>query len=180
MNISFDLLVKSFKNSDYRRYAYLQLFLVIEEFLAQKHIFSYGNNCFIDNSILVAHKTIEGDNISFKSIIERNPESKIYTINESEYNWAIDVNYKMSAVLIFRYGFDSSNEKDWHTINNIRNTKAAHKGNTVSLHEVQSLINFIDFIVNPQNKQFRSQNEGLSQPNFDEQLEKLKSKFTRS
>lgn len=168
LDISFDLLVKSFKNSDYRRYAYLQLFLVIEEFLAQEHIFSYGDNCIIDNNILVAHKIKEDNNGSFKSIIERNPESKIYTINESEYNWTIDVNFKMSAVLIFRYGFDSSNEKNWHTINKIRNTKAAHRGNTVSLHEVQNLINFIDFIVNPQNKRLRSQNEGLSQPSFDE------------
>ncbi|MCR9155512.1 MAG: response regulator [Bacteroidetes bacterium] len=173
LNISFDLLVKSFKNSDYRRYAYLQLFLVIEEFLAQEHIFSYGDNCFIDNNILVTHKIREGDNRSFKSIIKRNPGSKIYTIEESEYNWTIDVNYKMSAVLIFRYGFDSSNKKDWHTINEIRNTKAAHKGTTVSLREVLHLINFIDFIVNPQNKQFRSQNEGLSQPSLMSNLRSL-------
>lgn len=180
LDISFDLLVNSFKNSDYRRYVYLQLFLIIEEFLAQEHIFSYGDNCFVDNNILVAHKIGEDDNRSFKSIIERNPQSKIYTINESEYNWTIDVNYKMSAVLIFRYGFDSSNEKDWHIINKIRNTKAAHKGNTVSLDDVQKLINFIDFIVTPENKQLRSQDEGLSQPSFDDQMEKLKAKFNRS
>lgn len=179
LDISFDLLLKSFKDSDYRRYVYLQLFLVIEEFLAQENIFSYGDNCFINNNILVAHKIEEDDNIQFKSIIKRNPKSKIYTLNESDYNWIIDINYKMSAVLIFRYGFVSSNEKDWHTINKVRNTKAAHKGNTVSLHEIQNLINFIDFILNPQNKQFRNPNEGLSQPSFDEQLEKLKSKYKR-
>src|SRR5690606_38175202 len=47
LSICFELLVKSFQISKYRNYAYLQLFLIVEEFIKEESVFEYGSNCYV-------------------------------------------------------------------------------------------------------------------------------------
>lgn len=179
LEISFNFLEKSFIDKTFLRYTYLQLFLIIEEFLYQDHIFSIGEMCYVNNNILVAQKT-ELDSRTYSSVISRDSETGVYSIGNCKYNQYIGVDYKMSAVLIFRYGFDSSDIKDWHALNHKRNSAAHSVAENLTIGNVRDLLEFIEFITDSTRKKIRMVEEGLLKLSDEERLQRLKEKFEGS
>jgi CheY-like chemotaxis protein len=163
LNITFDLLEKATQSKDFEKYfnyAYLQLFLIIEEWLKHETVFIENEgSCFVINAE--------------KKYLVRKP-----TVNEKEYYYAInwkeeekkgfyeigkiikknsksfeDTMFKMSAVLLFKFGIKNLKVHIWKQISWIRNNKIGHANDNdfVSKDEIVNLIDFILFIFNSDN-----------------------------
>ncbi|RBI91758.1 hypothetical protein DSC47_10735 [Elizabethkingia miricola] len=177
LSICFELLLKSFINPKYRNYAYLQLFLIVEEFIKEDSVFERGNNCYVNigtSHYLVLSKTDPTNkNSSAKSAIEF--INGHYQIQESIYKRSIDSNFIISALLLFRYGCETSGEQNWTKIYTTRNKKAAHpEVGIVNFNEINTLTEFLKFILNESNIKPIDYNKGLKESSPEEQVENLK------
>jgi CheY-like chemotaxis protein len=183
--ISFDLLYKATQSkefSKYYSYAYLQLFLCVEEFLEIKVVFEKGDKCYVNKNIKVAEKI---NDKKYKSIIRFNETDKSnntpsfwdYFENESEKINPYSTDFKMSAVLIFLFGQENSNKLNWPEIRNVRNNKAAHpvKGN-ITQSNINEVLKFLEFIFDKQNIDI-SKKKGLSDEISDDDINRLKEIF---
>jgi CheY-like chemotaxis protein len=153
MDVVFQLLLKSFREDKYRNYAYLQLFLIIENFVKEASILVNQRG-----RLYVMHNKGRHEILGKKENGERkckmtfNKNERFYEKIESIYKWKIDTNFNVSALLLFRYGCNDSNEKNWPAIRDNRNEKAAHpvKGN-IQPREFIDLIDFMIFLFDKRN-----------------------------
>ena len=92
---------------------------------------------------------------------------------DNNFNRRLDTNAIISSILIFRYGLETSGEKNWTNIYDTRNSKAAHpeKG-IVTIQELIILINFIIFLLESENLNNKNYNFSLIKPN--ERIERLR------
>lgn len=184
IEISFDLLSKSYSEEKYKNYAYLQLFIIIEEFISEDSIFlknPKGQNYVIgveDKELLVFDFLREqNNNPIYKSAIKfRSGNYKIEIDNN--FRRRLDTNAIVSALLLFRYGLSTSGEKKWTKIYSTRNKKAAHPERGIVTHEeITDLIDFLIFITENKNINMQHQNNSLEKPTFEDQINRLKEKF---
>jgi DNA-binding NarL/FixJ family response regulator len=153
-DIVFQLILKSFEEDKYRNYAYLQLFLIIEDFVKEASILaSRSGELYVmynggDHKILeVKRNLVRNCKMTF------NKKERLYEKIESIYERQhVDTNFNVSALLIFRYGCNDSSEKNWPSIRDNRNEKAAHpvKGN-IPPKEFTDLIDFMIFLFDKRN-----------------------------
>lgn len=182
--IAFKLLYDSIHSSKYTNYAYLQLFLIIEEFISNEEIFRKdlnGGNYLVydDNDYLIFDFIKTNGNIPvYKSAIKfRSGNYKIEL--DKNFSRRLDTNAVVSSILIFRYGLQTSGEKNWTKIYKTRNEKAAHpEVGLVDQFEIKQLINFLIFILDAKNINLINIKKTLVKPSFDDQLTKLKDKFS--
>ena len=156
IEVAFDMLDLSSEiagKQKYFAYSYLQLFICIEEFLSIKHIFEFGDKCYVKNTILVAIKDSNANQwtSSIKFIDEKNKDS-YYILKEDKNNTGLrpsQTDFKMSAILIYLFNQDDSKSKNWPKIRDTRNKKAAHpeKGN-VTENDISNLLDFLLYIFN--------------------------------
>lgn len=184
IEISFDLLSKSYSEEKYKNYAYLQLFIIIEEFISEESIFlknPKGPNYVIggENKELLVFDYLRDQNNGpiYKSAIKfRNGNYKIEIDNN--YRRRLDTNAIVSALLIFRYGLNTSGEKKWTKIYSTRNNKAAHPEHGIVTHEeIIDLIDFLIFITDDKKINLQNQNSSLEKPTFEDQINRLREKF---
>lgn len=164
LKICFDLYSKSFEEEKYRNYTYLQLFLIIEEFIKEESVFIKEQKCYVnpqDQQILVAKR--ENGN-KYKSAIKYDKRNRLYKIEE----YSIDgkflnqTNYIVSALLIFRFGFLNSNNEDWIRISDNRNQKAAHPGkDIIAYEEINNLVNFLIFFLDISSINLQNSDKGM-------------------
>ena len=183
--IAWKLLYDSFTNQKYFNYAYLQLFLIIETFLTDENVFRKnieGSNYVIckngEESLVFDFIKYVNNQPKYKSAIKfRNGNYKKEIDNN--FNRRLDTNAIISSILIFRYGLETSGEKNWTNIYDTRNSKAAHpeKG-IVTIQELIILINFIIFLLESENLNNKNYNFSLIKPTFEESIEKLREKFS--
>ena len=183
--IAWKLLYDSFTNQKYFNYAYLQLFLIIETFLTDENVFRKnieGSNYVIckngEESLVFDFIKYVNNQPKYKSAIKfRNGNYKKEIDNN--FNRRLDTNAIISSILIFRYGLETSGEKNWTNIYDTRNSKAAHpeKG-IVTIQELIILINFIIFLLESENLNNKNYNFSLIKPTFEESIEKLRVKFS--
>lgn len=149
LDVTFDLLNKATSSKDYIKYfnyAYLQLFLCVEEFLNIKAVFNYGyNNCYVNQNIKVAERKEEKKWQSIICYKDDNPSYWSYQENSDVS--IIGADFKMSACLIFIFDKDDSRVLNWPNIRSIRNSKAAHpqKGK-IEKSDIEQLLDFILFV----------------------------------
>lgn len=179
LSITFGLLLKSFQVSKYRNYAYLQLFLIVEEFIKEESIFELGSNCYVispNNRYLVLSKNDPTNkNSSSKSALKFIEANGHYHIEHSNYNRKIDTNFIMSSILLFRFGFETSGEQNWSKIYSIRNKKAAHPEiGIVDFSEIILLSKFLVFILDDTNIISIEPTKALKELSQIDQLENLK------
>jgi CheY-like chemotaxis protein len=179
LSICFELLLKSFEKSKYRNYAYLQLFLIVEEFIKEDSVFEFGSNCYVITPTaryLVLSKADPTKKDSpAKSAIKFIASNGHYHIENSIFNWKVDTNFIMSAVLLFRNGLTTSGGENWSKIYSIRNKKAAHPElGLVEFSEINQLARFLEFIIDEDKLNPVDQNRALAEPSPAEQLENLK------
>lgn len=182
LNIAFKLLNETKVSAKYYNYAYLQLFQIIEDFSNLSYVFSNGLDCFVyvnDKAVCVNKTLIDkwetAISFSNKYIINH----KILSIAEKKKR--LDTNYIVSAILIFRLGYDNSSALSWTNIYTIRNTKAAHFNIDDALDEeaIFTLLDFIKNFISPQKQKENNVGKGLSIKSFEESVELLKSHFKK-
>jgi DNA-binding NarL/FixJ family response regulator len=191
LSTSKDLLLLSSRNKEFINKAYLQLFFIIEEFVKLDNIFKendfkeLGKEWYViidDNEILVRKSKIYESGIKIESAIQMNSK---YVLKAHSYivkkDPRLDVNYKISSLLIFRYGKSNSSVKNWTNIYTKRNADGVAHSNpeeTVSSIDILLLIEFIDYLFNtkidPTNKE-----KGLKQKSLNEKAKELLDKFKK-
>jgi CheY-like chemotaxis protein len=185
LNIFFELLKETKKDSKYFNYAYIQLFLLIELFITQESIFKDGDNAYVicENSEVLVQKR---NAIKVEQAIMFNINNGKYELNRTEYQLKsdidrpkrLDTNFKVSALLMFRYGHTNSSVKKWTEICGHRNTKIAHykkdSTSTINIDNILDLINFVEYITNLKNIKSDNKGKGLKEKSMEESMIELK------
>lgn len=179
LSICFELLLKSFEISKYRNYAYLQLFLIVEEFIKEDSVFEFGSNCYVVSPLarhLVLSKIDPTKKSSpAKSAIKFTENNGHYHIEQSNYIRNVDTNFIMSAILLFRNGLPTSGAENWSKIYSIRNKKAAHpEVGLVEFSEINQLAKFLQFILDEAKINPVVQSKALTELSPEEHIENLK------
>lgn len=179
LSICFELLVKSFQVSKYRNYAYLQLFLIVEEFIKEESVFEYGSNCYVISPsyryLVLSKIDPTKKNSPSKSALKFIEANGHYHIEHSNYNRNVDTNFIMSAILLFRYGLQTSGGEKWSKVYSIRNKKAAHpEVGIVEFAEINMLSKFLEFILDESNINPIDPKQALKELSPEEQAENLK------
>jgi len=175
-DVTFDLLEKATQSKDFKKYfnyAYLQLFLCVEEFLKFKNIFKYGDKCYVNQNLKVAEKIDEKKWTSAIKYIEKKQNTPSHFIyqNDDQNNRLNpqQTDFKMSSVLIFFFNQVNSKFLNWPNIRDVRNRKAAHPEKAiVKKDEVLLLVNFLKYIFNSDNMKPSEQEEGLKDEEFQD------------
>lgn len=178
LEISFELLSKATSSDDHKKYfnyAFLQLFLCIEEFLSINSVFKYGDKCYVDNNIKAAEKIAEN---KWKSAIKYyREETSYWSYEENEEVKNIGTDFKMSAVLIFLFDKETSDYGNWPVIRDVRNKKAAHPDiGIIEQEEIKQILDFMKYIFNVNNFK-RSIKKGLMDDIGGDDINKQKEKF---
>lgn len=177
-SICFDMLAQSFVEKKYLNYAYLQLYLCIEEFLKNKDVFQYGDKCYVNRNIKVAQKI---DERSWNSSISYNPQTggtpSFYSYAEHTGEVHIGTDYKVSAILILLFNQDTSDCYNWPNIRDVRNRKAAHpEKSIVTNDEIMEILDFLEILFD-QGKRALKPKIGLADGIEEESLKALREKF---
>ncbi len=180
LGIAFRVLVDTKYSDKYFNYAYLQLFQIIEDFCNLSYVFKDGNDCFVyvnDKEICV-NKTLSDkweSAISFTDKYRLIPK----TLPIKEKRKRLDTNYLVSAILIFRLGYENSSALNWTDIYTLRNTKAAHFNidHALNKEDIYIILNFIKNFINPKNQKETNVAKGFKVKTLEESIELLKIKF---
>lgn len=182
LNVAFKLLIDTKISAKYFNYAYLQLFQIIEDFSNLSYVFSNGLDCFVyvkDKEVCVNKTLIDKWETSISFTNKYMINHKVLPIAEKRKR--LDTNYIVSAILIFRLGYDNSSALSWTDIYTIRNTKAAHFNIDDALNEeaIFTLLDFIKNFISPQKQKDNNVGKGLSIKSFEDSVELLKSHFKK-
>lgn len=182
LNVAFKLLIDTKISAKYFNYAYLQLFQIIEDFSNLSYVFSNGLDCFVyvkDKEVCVNKTLIDKWETSISFTNKYMINHKVLPIAEKRKR--LDTNYIVSAILIFRLGYDNSSALSWTDIYTIRNTKAAHFNIDDALNEeaIFTLLDFIKNYISPQKQKDNNVGKGLSIKSFEDSVELLKSHFKK-
>lgn len=158
LNDSFITIDRKASNRKYINHAYLQLFLIIENWLKQDSVFiERDGSCYVINGekqYLVRKPT--GEDKEYEYAIKWEQMNRLYKIeNEIKMHKKSyeDTMFKMSAVLLFKFGVESLEGHVWNKINGIRNHKIGHveNDNFVTQEEINKLLDFMLYIFNTLN-----------------------------
>ncbi len=185
LSIAFKLLVETKHSAKYFNYAYLQLFQIIEDFSNLSYVFKEETDVYVcvnDKEVLVQQTLSDKweSAISFKDGKYQLQRKEVH-IKPEERSRRLDTNFKISAILIFRLGFENSSFLKWKDIYTIRNTKAAHFNleNNLDEKSIYIILDFITNFINPQKQKETNINKGLKVKTFEESLELLKSRYKK-
>lgn len=184
LEIAFELLDISYKMSQkhkYLAYSYLQLFLLIEDFVnpdsleKQTPIVYYeSDQLFISHSLkqICILQIKEG-----KKLTRLVFDSKYKIDNKTtEFKRKMDTNFFVSSILIYKYGNPNSSEKEWTSVNKVRNN-VAHEGYTPNESEIKKLLDFMLYFFNNSNERELNIDKGLVPVTYEESLQALTAKF---
>jgi CheY-like chemotaxis protein len=180
LNVAFRLLTGTKVSAKYINYAYLQLFQIIEDFCNLSFVFKESTDSFVcvnDKEVLIqktlndkCESAISFDNGKYRLL------HKTININPKEKTRRLDTNFKVSAILIFRLGFENSSFLKWTDIYTNRNTKAAHFNIDDVLNEeaIFILLDFIKNFISPHKQKEINVEKGLRIKSIEESIELLK------
>ena len=182
---AFELLSKAEKentNSEYYAYTYLQLFLVIEQYVNQDSVMEIteeGLNLLNGQDryrVLKNKKQIEKKNYEYDSKISFNSH---FTFQEEKYYCRfIETNYRVSALLIYKFGKNTSAVMNWTDIYKVRNDKAAHpKKEVVKIYEIHQIIDFMLYFFDDKNFNWRPLSDAFPERSDEENKSLLREKF---
>jgi CheY-like chemotaxis protein len=193
LEITFKLLNNSFTEQKFMNYAYLQMFLIVEEWLKQDSVFvEEVGSCYVTNGDkqYMVRKPTEKDKI-YEYAIKWKEENKngFYVIEnctkENKKSFE-DTMFKMSAVLLFKFGVETMKGQDWQQISWVRNNKIGHinknkveaKDEFVTKEEISKLLKFMLDHFNSNNYKVVDETKALKETTTEEKLEMLKAKFS--
>ena len=178
LSVCFELIKKSFEQKKYCNYSYLQLFLIVEEFIKQESIFEEGIEFLVKHrsgDICVAKKNHKKMTTAVKLTDNGKYEIGQSTFNMGEKWRRFDVNFIMSSLLIFRFGNPNSSVHKWTDLYTIRNTKAGHydkenPNSEISIVDIKNLITFILYITDIKNISDSNISRGLAKRTINDAL----------
>ena len=182
LNIAFKLLTESKYSVKYFNYSYLQLFQIIEDFSKLSFVFREGSDCYVcvNGTDICVSKTLKDE---WETAISFTDKYKIFPklISLKDKRKRLDTNYIVSAILIFRLGYENSSALDWTNIYTIRNSKAAHFNVEDALNEIEiyEILNFIKNFINPSKQKITNIQKGLKIKTFEESIDFLKNRFKK-
>lgn len=187
LDIAFKLLNESFIEQKYCNYAYLQLFLIIEEWLKEDVVFVENDgSCYVingDKQYMVRKPT--GKDKEYEYAIEWKEENKrgfyeIKKVTKSKNKSFEDINFKMSAVLLFKFGVESMKTHDWQRISGVRNKKTGHaiSNEFVTQEEIKKLLSFILYIFNTSDFKGIDISKALIETSIEEKIRMLQDKYS--
>ncbi|MEZ7867612.1 MAG: response regulator [Paludibacteraceae bacterium] len=165
------------ENQDYYiNHAYLELFQVIEAFLYE--VFEEDQNAYVklNDGKTICVQQVFSNKISKAITFTRNNKYEMYK-NESEIKNnripRLDTNFKVSSVLIFKYGNTNSSERKWTDIYTLRNGKAAHFDkekieDLITFDEIIQLCDFLIYFTDIKNENGANFNKGLKEKSLNE------------
>ena len=142
----------------------MQLFLVIEEYAKLSSVFDIADNdvylCDKEKRyrILKDKKQIgNGKMYSYDSVLSYDSTNKHFVFNRDSYDTRfIETNFRISALLIFKYNDNKSSERGWNIICENRNTKAAHpKQESITITDIHQILDFMLFFFDENNANWR-------------------------
>ena len=171
LKISFELFSMCYKDEKFRNYGYLQLFQIIEDFVKLENVFEVGpksyaycngkKNLILEVDVNSSEKAPRER--KYKSFIKRNSDRN-YTPQTDSHTGTIDLYFVVSSLLIFRYGFNNSSEwpaefegkiiekNNWQKINKTRNEVGHQNKENVNSEMIDSLLDFLIYILNDDNQ----------------------------
>lgn len=182
LDIAFDLLYKTSTDERYFNYAFIQLFLIIEQISTHECFFKEKGSCayVINNNKEVLIQQEIGSKIQRALKLTNNGK---YEIQENKFEKKqlrrLDTNFKVSSILIFRNGNINSSVKKWTNIYMNRNTKAAHfnKENInskITIEDIDNIIDFISYFVDSKNVNELNIGSGLTEKSLEDALSELR------
>ena len=183
LEIAFDLLTRGVENIEYNAYAYLQLFLVVEEYTKVGSVIDVTeSDLYLCKGaeryrILKDKKQTDGGKIKYESAISF--EGGHYCLCKGIYESRfIDTNFRVSSLLIFKFGENTSGTRNWTAIYTVRNTKAAHpKEEVVENKDIDQILDFMLFFFDENNANWRPTTDAFPERNIEEDAALLQAKF---
>ena len=182
LHIAFDLLYKTSIDERYFNYAFIQLFLIIEQISTHECFFKEQGSCayVINNNKEVLIQQEIGSKIQRALKLTNNGK---YEIQENKFEKKqlrrLDTNFKVSSILIFRNGNINSSVKKWTNIYVNRNTKAAHFNkesinSKITIEDIYNIIDFISYFVDSKNVNELNIGAGLTEKSLEDALSELR------
>lgn len=139
----FILFLKS-KQQRYIELTYLELYFIIEDFCQNSNIFNEDIYCTVyANQIeycVVQYYKKHKDKKPAQGTSAILYKGGHYVKGQSIIDRNLDTNFKVSAILLYRYGLGTSGEMKWTKLNKLRNTEAGHsKNKNSSIESVESV-----------------------------------------
>ncbi|CAH0999056.1 hypothetical protein LEM8419_00351 [Neolewinella maritima] len=159
LEVAYTLIEKSFEVPKYKNYAYLQLYLILEDVMNEESLYSGGVTHTVNGDIVVANQLDEYKPYNCEKALRWNRANK--SCPAAYYTWEtvekdchpISIDFRMSAVLLCLYGFDSTSQTDWPNIRDIRNERGAHASDaTITVEDLNRLIDFMVFFFDLKNQ----------------------------
>lgn len=178
IDVAFDLLAKSEEANEYKAYSFLQLFLVIEKYVGLESVFDKTDTSVYlyngSNRYLILKDGEQKENSKdtyYQSVVTFEPPYFIF--KRGSYNARfIETFFKVSVLLIFKFGKSSSNELNWPILNKKRND-IAHSGAEIKDKDIECLLDFMFFIFDESNTCWRDIKDAFPVESLEEQIIKL-------
>lgn len=183
INVAFDLIARSDRHKEYCAYAYIQLFLIIEEYVKMPSVFDYtDSDLFLYNGSqryrILKDKTTKSGIPTYNAKISM--DNGHYCIKESKYrNRFIDTNFLVSAMLIFKFGKDNSSALKWTKIYQTRNDAAHPKEYTITIEDFDRIMDFMLYFFDESKAKWRRIEDAFPDVKIEDQLAALQNKFNR-
>lgn len=184
IDIAYDLLSKSSKLKEYRGYAYLQLFLAIEEYSKNPQLFDLKDfGLYLYNGKiryrLFKDKEKNGKDFFYPSVLKM--KNGHYVLEQDRYkNRFLETNFLISALLIFKFGNANSSAYHWTNIYTLRNDLAHSKmEKSVSYNDFNQILDFMLIFFDDTKAKWRDVSDAFRDIDPKEQLALLQAKFNK-
>lgn len=185
IDIAYDLLAKSNANQEYKAYSYLQLFLVIEEFVKNSAgFYNSEDGLYLYNGEqryrLLKDKKTKDKTVTYNSAILMKSGTGHYALEKGKYAGRfIDTNYLVSALLIFKFGEDNSAAYQWTKIYKVRNDAAHPKEANIISDDFYRILGFMLVFFDESKAKWRDVSEAFPDIDPNEQIALLQAKFNK-
>ena len=185
IDIAYDLLAKSNAKQEYKAYSYLQLFLVIEEFVKNPAVFDTAEDgLYLYNGEqryrILKDKKTKDKTVTYNSAILMKSGTGHYALEKGKYEGRfIDTNFLVSALLIFKYGEINSAAYQWTKIYKVRNDSAHPKEVKISSDDFYRILSFMLIFFDDTKAKWRDVSDAFPDIDPDEQLALLQAKFNK-
>lgn len=184
IDIAYDLLSKSSCLKEYRGYAYLQLFLAIEEYAKNPQLFDLTDSgLYLYNDEiryrLFKEKERNGKDSFYPSVLKM--KNGHYMLEQDKYKSRfLETNLLISALLIFKFGKANSSAYHWTNIYGLRNDLAHSKmEKDISYNDFNQILDFMLFFFDESNAKWRDVSDAYPDVDPNEQLALLQAKFNK-
>lgn len=184
IDIAYDLLSKSSELKEYRGYAYLQLFLAIEEYAKNPQLFDLSDTgLYLYNGEiryrLFKDKDNNGTDSFYPSVLSM--KNGHYTLEQGKYKSRfIETNLLISALLIFKFSKANSSAYKWTKIYTLRNDLAHSKmEKEISYNDFNQILDFMLFFFDESKVEWRDLSDAFPDIDLSEQLALLQAKYNK-